>query len=92
MKISAQKAINLKCKECIYDPIGGGGTWREQIAGCTSYSCPLFNHRPVDVNTKKKQDSEYLSGLSLEDREIVLAKRAFSAQTLAVSRENSKAM
>jgi len=88
MKISAQKAINQKCKECIYDPIGGGGTWKEQIAGCTSYSCPLFNHRPVDVNTRKKQDNEYLAGLNVEDRNMILEKRRNQAQILSASREN----
>lgn len=45
-RLSMRSAINRKCKECIYDPIGGNGTWRQQVEGCTSYSCPLFDLRP----------------------------------------------
>jgi hypothetical protein len=39
--------INAKCVECVYDDIGGGGTWREQVEACTAVSCPLFSVRPV---------------------------------------------
>jgi hypothetical protein len=41
-KLSYRKLIDLKCKDCIYDPQCGGGTWREQIAQCSSVSCPLW--------------------------------------------------
>ena len=41
-----RKAVDLKCKECIYDPIGGPGSWRQQVEACTSYKCPLFDKRP----------------------------------------------
>jgi len=34
--------IDAKCKDCIYDPKCGGGTWREQIAQCSSIDCPLW--------------------------------------------------
>lgn len=44
---SRKKAINDKCKECIYDPHSGMGTWREQVAACTSYNCPLYKFRPL---------------------------------------------
>lgn len=44
--MSLRRAINEKCKECSFDPIGGTGTWRQQTAACTSKSCPLFNVRP----------------------------------------------
>ena len=43
---SLRKAINDKCKECIYDPIGGEGTWVQQVRECTSGTCPLFEVRP----------------------------------------------
>ncbi len=39
--------INAKCVECIYDPKCGSGTWRQQVAACTSYNCPLFDVRPI---------------------------------------------
>lgn len=45
--MSLRAAINAKCKECIYDPLSGGGTWRQQVEACTSYKCPLFPVRPV---------------------------------------------
>jgi hypothetical protein len=47
VKRSLRSAINDKCKECIYDPIAGGGTWRFQVSECTSVTCPLFDHRPT---------------------------------------------
>jgi hypothetical protein len=41
-----RQAINAKCKQCVFDQIGGTGTWRQQTAACTSKSCPLYNVRP----------------------------------------------
>ena len=43
---SLRKAINDKCRECIYDPKSGTGTWRQQVDTCTSYTCPLYPVRP----------------------------------------------
>jgi hypothetical protein len=45
-RLSLRDAINTKCKECIFDPVGGFGTWRQQVDRCTSYSCPLYPVRP----------------------------------------------
>lgn len=42
--MSLRKAINQKCKDCIYDPIAPG-TWRQQVALCTAKSCPLWGVR-----------------------------------------------
>jgi hypothetical protein len=39
--------VNAKCVECIFDPIGGGGNWRQQVEACTSVTCPLFPIRPT---------------------------------------------
>ena len=47
MARSLRAAINAKCKECIYDPGSGGGTWRQQVEACTSPKCPLYPVRPV---------------------------------------------
>ena len=44
---SLRDAINDKCRDCIYDPIAGGGTWRQQVESCTSGNCPLFDVRPI---------------------------------------------
>ena len=44
---SLRQAINDKCKDCIYDPYSGGGSWREQVKNCTSGNCPLYVVRPM---------------------------------------------
>jgi len=49
---SMRKAINNKCKECLYDPVSGLGTWRQQVEACTSTSCPLYDLRPVSGGEK----------------------------------------
>lgn len=52
---SLRKAINAKCKECIYDPYEKG-SWRQQAKGCTSTMCPLYPVRPTPIveNPPKK--------------------------------------
>lgn len=35
-------AVDAKCKDCIYDPQCGLGTWREQVAQCPAVDCPLW--------------------------------------------------
>lgn len=53
--MSRTKAINEKCKDCIYDP-ACPGTWREQVEKCTSEGrCALWPYRPVTVATLNKQ-------------------------------------
>ena len=52
-----RKAIDAKCKECIYDPYYEG-TWREQVENCTSYSCPLYPLRPVRIAQKTAKNEE----------------------------------
>jgi hypothetical protein len=42
---SMRRAINAKCKECIYDRVADG-TWREQVESCTSQDCALWILRP----------------------------------------------
>lgn len=49
---SLRKAIDAKCKDCIHDPIAGGGSWRMQVESCTSGNCPLFEVRPVSSGGK----------------------------------------
>lgn len=45
--MTRSKAINQMCLECIYDPVGGSGNWRQQVQACTSVKCPLYPFRPV---------------------------------------------
>ena len=47
--MSLRKAINRKCRECIYDQ-RGPGTWRQQVSGCTSINCPLHPVRPMPTD------------------------------------------
>ena len=43
--MSRSKAIEKKCKDCIYDDIAPG-TWRQQITICPMCDCPLYEYRP----------------------------------------------
>lgn len=49
-----RNAINLNCRECIYDPASGGGTWRQQVEACAVESCALFAVRPRAYVSKAK--------------------------------------
>lgn len=42
---SKKRAIWAMCRDCIYDPMGGG-SWRQQVDACTSPECPLYQVRP----------------------------------------------
>ncbi len=46
-KTGLRGKINAKCIDCLYDPISGKGSWKQQIEACTSPACPLFDVRPV---------------------------------------------
>lgn len=48
-RLTRQEAIEAFCKQCIYDPGCGGGTWREQVAQCTACRCPLWHYRPLPI-------------------------------------------
>lgn len=52
MAISLRKCINDMCKICIYDPVGGRGTWRQQVEACTAKNCPLYPVRPISKPRK----------------------------------------
>lgn len=45
-KVSFRRAVDAKCRECIYDPLARGA-WREQVAACESANCALHVVRPV---------------------------------------------
>jgi len=50
--MSLRKAINDKCRDCIYDPESGLGTWRQQVEACGVTTCPLHPYRPVSSTGK----------------------------------------
>ena len=91
MKPSPQKAINAKCKECIYDESPGNGTLHEQIEGCTSPSCPLFDLRPVTSKTRQERDEKYLASLSVEEKIIVENRRAKASERMLELRAKAEA-
>lgn len=45
--VTRQGAIDAFCKGCVYDPISGRGTWREQVRDCAGFSCALYPYRPL---------------------------------------------
>lgn len=45
-RMSLRAAIDAACRACIHDP-HAAGTWREQVAACTSRGCPLYLVRPL---------------------------------------------
>jgi len=49
-----RKAINTKCKDCIYDPLANG-TWLEQVFLCPFDGCGLYPYRPIPKGRKVKR-------------------------------------
>jgi hypothetical protein len=45
-----RRFVNQKCRECLYDPAPGNGTWRQQVEACTSNLCALFPVRPRPIS------------------------------------------
>lgn len=54
--MSMRKAINDKCKSCIYDSLAGG-TWRQQVENCTITGCGLYPYRPKSSPKEKTAKS-----------------------------------
>ena len=51
--MSLRKAINEKCKDCVYDPLAGG-SWLKQVELCTCTDCPIYPVRPIPYASKSK--------------------------------------
>jgi len=51
---SYKKSIESYCKWCIYDEVLTG-SWRKQVEDCGSPECPLFEVRPLTLDTVEKQ-------------------------------------
>lgn len=47
---SLKKCIEEKCKDCTYDQFVPG-SWRSQVENCRVFSCPLWEVRPVTMET-----------------------------------------
>ena len=62
--MSLRAAINAMCKSCIYDAVGGRGTWRQQVEACTAPHCPLYAVRPKSAAIGEADENE--ADLALE--------------------------
>jgi hypothetical protein len=49
--MSMRKAINDKCRDCIYDSCAPGN-WRQQVQACTISTCSLWAYRPKSSSAK----------------------------------------
>jgi hypothetical protein len=58
--MSLRKAINDKCRDCVYDPLSGLGGAIQQIDACTCTLCPLYRVRPRII--AKRPLSQALGG------------------------------
>ena len=47
---SLKKCIENKCKDCTYDSCAPG-SWRYQVELCRVLSCPLWEVRPITMET-----------------------------------------
>ena len=55
--MSLRKAVNAKCRECIYDPDAKGlGSALNQITNCELTDCPLWSVRPTNLKHKEHED------------------------------------
>jgi hypothetical protein len=52
---SLRRAINLTCRQCIFDE-KAEGTWRQQVEACTDASCGLHPVRPVTIQKSPETD------------------------------------
>jgi hypothetical protein len=54
---SLRASIDAMCKSCIYDPVAGKGTWRQQVEACTAPHCPLFAVRPLSASETDESEA-----------------------------------
>ena len=50
--------IDAMCISCIYDEVGGKGSWRQQVENCTVTVCPLYDVRPKSTGKASKSGPE----------------------------------
>lgn len=75
-KVSRADAIDRKCRDCIHDPVAAG-TWREQVAACTSSDCALYFIRPTPAGLRKRGEIDPVALAVLRQR-LETADRASS--------------
>ncbi len=55
--MSMRKAIDDKCRSCIYDDCAPG-TWRKQVELCTITECGLYPYRPITEQSRSENASK----------------------------------
>lgn len=70
--MSLRQAVNEHCKNCIYDPQSGLGTWRQQVEACTVTECAIWPHRP---KSKKRNPNPGEQPLALKRWQNAVKKR-----------------
>ncbi len=55
--MSLRKAIDGKCRECIYDPLAAG-SWLKQVEECVSTDCSLYPTRPLTTLGKVERSRQ----------------------------------
>ena len=83
---SPQKAINAMCKACIYDSRHGNGYWTEQTEACTSRDCPLYELRPLSLETRDRLKEEKIAAMSPEQLVAYRNRQDSARERLATSR------
>lgn len=53
-KAGLRGKVDAHCISCIYDEVGGKGSWRQQTTDCTVKSCPLWTVRPISKPRSEK--------------------------------------
>jgi len=87
--LTLRKAVDAHCKQCIYDGTTEGGSWRKQVANCTSPGCYLFPHRPVDGHTKEANKKERYNELSDEDKQRADIRARKASERMIAARQES---
>ncbi len=64
---SLRKAIDQKCRACIYDPKSGMGTWREQVGGCLSPDCGLYPVRPMPSRGERPRMGQNVASMEISE-------------------------
>lgn len=85
--LSAQKAIDAKCKDCIYDELDIG-TWRDQTTLCPAKSCDLWEYRPLNKASKLAIKEEKVANMSPEQLEKYKKKQEKAKETLQSARKS----
>lgn len=61
---SMKRAIEGKCKDCIYDE-AATGSWRSQVEACKDKSCSLWEVRPVTIGTREANRTKRIDAVNV---------------------------